>query len=176
VAVPGRIPEDLEAFCHAEYDGLVGLLGLYCGDGFVAEELAQEALARTCRDWRRVRTMSRPDAWLRRVAINLARSRFRRLLAERRANERSHARTGTAHHDPDAAGRVAVREAIAALPHRQKAVLILLYFGDMTMAQVADLLDCPEGTVKSLSHRAIDRLRRESPALRPEGGLEWEPI
>lgn len=174
--MPDRIPEDLEAFCHAEYAPLVGLLGLYCGDGHVAEELTQEALARACRDWRRVRTMTRPDAWLRRVAINLARSRFRRLLAERRANERSFGRSETAHHDPDAAARVAVRDAIAALPHRQKAVLILLYFGDMTMAQVAEVLDCPEGTVKSLSHRAIDRLRRQSSALRPEGGLEWEPI
>lgn len=171
-----RIPDELEAFCRSEYTPLVGLLGLYCGDVHLAEELAQEALARACRDWRRVRAMDRPAAWLRRVAINLARSRFRRLLAERRANERLHNRSDVTHHDPDTAHNLAVREAIAGLPHRQKTVLILLYFGDMTMAQVADVLDCPEGTVKSLAHRAIDRLRRESPALRPEGGLEWEPI
>jgi RNA polymerase sigma-70 factor (sigma-E family) len=174
--VAGRIPRELEAFCHAEYEPLVGLLGLYCGDGYVAEELAQEALARACRDWRRVRAMDRPDAWLRRVAINLARSRFRRLLAERRATERLKGRVEVTHHDPDAARSVMVRAAISALPHRQKAVLILHYFGDMTMAQVAEVLDCPEGTVKSLAHRAIDRLRHDSPALRPEGGLEWELI
>jgi RNA polymerase sigma-70 factor (sigma-E family) len=168
--------EELTLFCQAEYPSLVGLLGLYCGDLFLAEELAQEALARACRDWRKVRAMDRPDAWLRRVAMNLAKSRFRRRHAEHRANQRLQARTTDVHEDPDTARALSVRQAISALPHRQKAVLILHYYGDLTLAQVAEVLDCSEGTVKSLAHRAVQRLRHESGLLESEGGIEWHPI
>jgi RNA polymerase sigma-70 factor (ECF subfamily) len=96
-------------------------------------------------------------------------------LIERRVNERASALSLDEHVDPDMANTIAVRRAIAALPHRQKTVLILIYYADMTSAQVADLLECPEGTVKSLAHRAIKRLSRNQTALRIEegGGLEW---
>jgi DNA-directed RNA polymerase specialized sigma24 family protein len=71
-------PTDLTEFCEAEWPRLVGSLSLYTGDADLAEELAQEAVARVCRHWRRVRTMDAPAAWLHRVARNLAHSHFRR--------------------------------------------------------------------------------------------------
>src|ERR687892_2759366 len=77
--------EELFAMCQEEHPRLVGLLGLYCGDHDVAEDLAQEALIRLCRDWRRVRKLHAPERWLRRVAINLAHSHYRRKTIERRA-------------------------------------------------------------------------------------------
>ena len=77
----------LEAFCRAEYPRLVGMLDLYCGDLGVAEELAQEALTRVYRHWKKVSALDKPEAWVRRVAINLANSHFRRRKAERKARE-----------------------------------------------------------------------------------------
>lgn len=153
--------DPLARFCEGEYPGLVGMLSLYCRDRFVAEELAQEALARACRDWRRVRGMERPDAWLRRVALNLAKSRSRRSLVERRVRGRLEAMSEHVHRDADAADSITVRQAISELSHQQKAVLILHYYGGLTFGQVAEELQLPEGTVKSIAHRAIHRLRHK---------------
>jgi RNA polymerase sigma factor (sigma-70 family) len=60
---------------------------------------------------------------------------------------------------PDAADRLAVRAAVASLPPRQRAVLVLRYFDDLSVADAAAALDCAEGTVKSLTHQAIAALR-----------------
>jgi RNA polymerase sigma-70 factor, ECF subfamily len=68
-------------FCQTEYGRLVGTLTLYTSDPDLAAELAQEALARACRHWRRVRDMDEPGAWLYRVALNLANSTFARRRA-----------------------------------------------------------------------------------------------
>ncbi len=80
--------EAFRAFVDREYRPLVRGLALYCGDAAVAEELAQDAFARAFQRWSSVSGMARPDAWLRTVAFNLARSRFRRRAAERRAYTR----------------------------------------------------------------------------------------
>lgn len=72
------------AFCVEEHPRLVGALSLYCGDRALAEELAQDALTRACRDWRKVRNFAAPGAWTHRVAMNLANSYFRRRAAETR--------------------------------------------------------------------------------------------
>lgn len=167
---------ELELYCKLHYPKLVGLLSLYCGNRWTAEELAQETLFRVCRDWKRVRGMDRPDAWLRRIAINLARSRIRRGFAEKRARARFLAQAPDADHDSDTASALAIREAISSLPHREKAVLILHYFEDLTFAQVADVLECPEGTVKSHAHRAIRRLRSQSGLLDEQGGMACRTI
>ena len=91
IAATERIPlrEDagLRDFCTAEYPRLLGTLTLYCNDRGVAEELAQEALARACVSWPKVRGMDAPGAWIHRVAMNLANSHFRRRGAERRAQQ-----------------------------------------------------------------------------------------
>jgi len=75
-------------FCVAEHSRLVGALSLYCGDRTLAEELAQDALSRACRDWKKVRRLGAPGAWTHRVAINLANSHFRRAAIELRAKRR----------------------------------------------------------------------------------------
>ena len=103
-------PPELERFCAAEFPRLVRMLDLLTGDVHVAEELAQEALVRTASHWGRVQQLDAPGAWARRVARNLATSRWRRVQAGRRAD----ARIGpdpTVHHDADVAERDAVREA-----------------------------------------------------------------
>ncbi len=128
----------------------------------MAQELAQEALARVCSSWDRVRKMEHPGAWTQRVAINLANSHFRRKLTEQLAKQRLDAVTSHTSNEPDTASAVAIRKALAALPRRQRAVLILHYYGDLSFTQIAGTLGMPEGTVKSLARRAVLKLRRDS--------------
>jgi RNA polymerase sigma factor (sigma-70 family) len=151
----------LAAFCGAQYPRLVGFLSLYVGSGDLAEELAQDAVAVACRDWKKVEKMDSPEAWLYRVGINLANSHFRRRSAERRARERIEREPvmETIEHDPDA---VEVRRAVAALPRRQRTALVARYFLGLSVAEAASLMQCAEGTVKALTHQAIKNLRNGS--------------
>ena len=160
-------PPELTAFCRDQHPRLVGMLGLYLGDRALAEELAQEALLRACRDWRRLQEIDDRAAWLRRVAFNLANSHFRRRLAERRARERLE-RTPYTSADPDPAAAVAVRRAVAALPRRQRTAIILRFYLDMTLADVALAMDVPVSTAKSLCSRGVARLRTGAGLTEPE--------
>lgn len=152
------ISDEAATFIREQFPVLVGLLGLYCGDRTVAEELAQEALERACRDWSRVRQKDSPEAWTRRVAINLANSYFRRRAAERRATSRLQSGV-VAPSDSDQAGALAMRQAVVALPPRQRTVVILHYYLDMPFSEIADLMRIPLSTSKSLASRGVARLR-----------------
>lgn len=154
------VPPDLVLFCEEQHPRLVGMLGLYCGDRFIAEEFAQEALMKACRDWRRVRSKDDPAAWVRRVALNLTNSHFRRKLAERRARERLVSQT-VSEAEPDLALAVSLRHAIAALSRRQRTAVILHYL-DLPFPGVADFMDIPLSTAKSLASRGIAHLRASS--------------
>jgi RNA polymerase sigma-70 factor (sigma-E family) len=149
---------ECEDFLRALHPRLVGGLTLHCGDAALAEELAQEALARVWSRWDQVREHPAPQAWAWRVALNLSASWFRRRAAERRAASRV-GPAPTEAPNPDAADRMAVRAAVATLPARQRAVLVLRYFDDLTVADAATALGCAQGTVKSLTHQAIAALR-----------------
>jgi RNA polymerase sigma factor (sigma-70 family) len=149
---------DLDEFCRREFGRLSGFLTLYCGDRELAADLAQEALARACLHWRRVRSMPSPEAWLTRVGINLANSRFRRLRAERKANAAASLRARPPD-DPDHATALAVRLAVASLPRRQRIAIVLRYFSDLSVTETAELMKCREHTVKKLSARGLAHLR-----------------
>jgi RNA polymerase sigma-70 factor (sigma-E family) len=151
--------QELAEFCQTEYRRLVGSLSLYCRDRHVAEELAQDALVRVISNWSRVRQLGSPSAWAHRVAINLANSYLRRRLAERRATRRLSSRSRTVSDDPDTPTALAVRAAVAGLPRRQRAVIVLRFFADLPVRDVSELLGCPEGTVKTLTARALAALR-----------------
>lgn len=154
-----QVPGDLAAFCEREYPRLVGTLSLYCGDRDLAEELAQEALARACDRWSRVREMAAPGAWVHRVAINAANSHWRRGRAARRAQHRLEAAAPSNHVDPDVTSNVALRDAVHALPPRQRTALLLRYFADLSPEEVADVMDVSPQAVRNLTHRAIRQLR-----------------
>lgn len=149
---------DLNAFCRREHPRLVGALSLFCGDADLAEEFAQDALERACQKWPQVRMMDAPGAWVHRVALNLARSRFRRRAAERRAHARSGMPDET-HDDHDVAGAVALRRELANLPDRQRGVLVLRFYLGYDVAQTAALLGITKAAVKAATHRALTRLR-----------------
>lgn len=146
------------AFCERLRPRLVGALGLHTGDRGVAEELAQEALARAWARWPKVQALDRPETWTYRVAFNLARSRWRRRGAERRANQRSANRAADPP-APDHGSVMAVREAVATLPERQRRAVVCRFYADLSVAETADALRCAEGTVKALTHKAVAALR-----------------
>jgi RNA polymerase sigma-70 factor (ECF subfamily) len=148
-------PTDLTEFCEAEWPRLVGALSLYTGDADLAEELAQEAVARACRHWRTVRTMDAPGAWLHRVARNLAHSHFRRKRVGDRVNEQ----VAVVEHVASVADAVAIRAVVAALPDRERDAIVLRFYLGYSVRETAEELDVPEGTVKTLTHRAVGRMR-----------------
>lgn len=146
-------PEDPAAFCAQVSGRLTAALTLYTGDRDVAEELAQEALARAWERWDRVGAMASPEGWVFRTARNLAVSRWRRRAIERRARAAE-----TVVEDP--AEGVALRAAVADLPERQRATIVARFYLDLSVAEAARHLDCAEGTVKAATSHALDALRR----------------
>lgn len=169
--VPHRPVESLvvdlgpDEFCRRIHPGLVGALRLYLGDAEVADELAQDTLVRVVERWTVVSAMDHPEGWAFRVAFNLARSGLRRRLAERRALTRL-GPAPTSARTPDVAETIEVRAAIASLPPRQRQAVVLRYYGDLTVDQVAEAMGCRAGTVKAHLHQALAALR--------DGGLITE--
>lgn len=159
--------EELTAMCEREHPRLVGMLGLYCGDRDVAEDLAQEALIRLCRDWRKVRKLDTPDRWLHRVAINLAHSHYRRRATERRVLSMLGNRPQPRDIDAD----IETLAFLTKLPHRQRAALLLHYYLDLPVREVAQVMEVPEGTAKTLIHRGTRSLHGDPGVKEARSGI-----
>lgn len=157
-----QAPADLARFCEETYPRLLGALSLYCGDFDVAQELAQETVAIVCRDWHKVRKMQAPTAWTYRVGVNLANSFFRRKGAEHRARRRAEQIQTQRVVTSDGAQAVAVRQLVASLPRRQRTAMVLRFYSDFSISQIAELMDCSEGTVKSQISRGMAKLRQST--------------
>ncbi len=145
-------------FMSARWPGLVRLGYGLTGDRQAAEDLAQTALARAYAAWPRVRRADDPDAYVRRILLNVNRSRLRpRRVAEHLTAELPDPGT------PDPTGarddRSALLTAMAALPAGQRAVVVLRYWLDLTEPQVAAALGCSVGNVKSQAARGLAKLR-----------------
>ena len=156
---------EFSEFFASQYGPLCWLGLLLTGSRAEAEELAQEALVRTWWRWQLVRRPDDPQRYVRKVLVNRQRSLLRRALRETRAlgwsrPEEQMPPTGD---ERD----MVLWQAVQALPAQQRAVLMLRYQEDLTEHDVARLLGLPLGTVKSRTHRALARLRRQlgSPAL-----------
>ena len=156
---------DFDKFVAAHVDDLLRTAYLIVWDEGEAEDLVQECLLKVARRWTRVRRMEQPQAYARRILVNLALDG-----ARRRAQRRRELEPGTppvlSAIDPLQAleTRAELLQALGQLHERQRAVLVLRYFNDLTEAQVADVLGCSPGTVKSSASRGLARLRE---ALQP---------
>jgi len=151
--------DDFERFCRDAHPGLVAALAHHCGDRFLAEELAQEALIRAGDRWSKVRQLDSPAGWTFRVGANLAVSSFRRRGAEKRALARASASGGSgARRDPDAGEAVAVRRALDELPEKQRRVLLMRYVLDLSAEQTGATLGMSAGAVRMQCHRALATL------------------
>src|SRR5687768_11044240 len=158
VAARMPTPLALAVFYRAEYPRLVAALTLYCGDRELAAELAQETMARAWRHWSRVGRFDSPAGWVHRVGINLANSAMRRAALRARLTKAE--RHDEAASSTDISAAVALREAVAALPRRQRTALVLRYFVDLPHDDVAALMRCRPGTVRALTTQAIANLRK----------------
>jgi RNA polymerase sigma-70 factor (sigma-E family) len=160
---------EFSEFFAGQYARLCWLGYLLTGSRAEAEELAQEALVRTWWRWRLVRRPHDPASYARKVLLNRRRSLLRRAAVEARSLARARDEQTAAPAGDERA--MVLWQAVQALPARQRAVLVLRFHEDLTEAQVARLLGLPLGTVKSLGHRALARLRERlgSPDLDTTG-------
>jgi RNA polymerase sigma factor (sigma-70 family) len=148
----------LESFCRGIFPRLIGALSLRVGGRDVAEDLAQETLSRIIERWDRVASMDDPEGYAFRTAFNLANSRWRRLLTERRALERSGPPTQEPV-DRDTGPHESVRMALMRLTGRQREVVVYRFYLDYSVRRTAAAMDCAEGTVRALTAQAIGALR-----------------
>jgi RNA polymerase sigma-70 factor (sigma-E family) len=152
--------EDFRAFVTARWQALVRTAFLLVGDHGYAEDLVQTALARTHRNWRRIERKDSPEVYVRRVLVNLANSFWHRRLRMREVVQAetpdSVADDPTVAHDQ----RDELWNALRSLSPRTRAVLVLRYFEDLPEAQIAIVLGCSVGTVKSTASRGIAKLRQ----------------
>jgi RNA polymerase sigma-70 factor (sigma-E family) len=156
---PSVAVADFDEPCRSLSPRLIGSLVLQTGDRVRAEDVAQEALARAWMRWDEVSAMANPNGWIYTVAFNLARSGRRRQASESRANLRSVSGAATSGTDADVADRLALDGALRAMSPKQRAVIVLRFYASLNVAETAQVMGCAEGTVKSLTSRALDTLR-----------------
>jgi RNA polymerase sigma-70 factor (sigma-E family) len=159
-AVNARDRTQFDEFMASRWPGLVRLAFGLTGDRWLAEDLAQTALASAYAAWWRVRRADDPDAYVRRILINASKSRFRRhQLSEQPSEPGDLPDPEVADAAADVGERSALLTALAELPPRQRAVVVLRYVEDMTDTQVGALLGCSASTVRSQAARALAKLR-----------------
>ena len=146
--------DDFADFYAAQFHGITVQVFAYTGDFALSQDIAQEAFTRAVSRWERLRNYDDPGAWVRRVAFNLASSRWRRgrIAAAYLRRQREEHVEGPS---PD---RVALARALATLPGRHRRVVILHYLADLSIAQIAHQENVPPNTVKSWLHRSRAQL------------------
>jgi RNA polymerase sigma-70 factor (sigma-E family) len=175
-AEPSR-QQEFGQFMTARWPGLVRLAYGLTGDRWLAEDIAQAALASAYAAWWRVRRADDPDAYVRRILINTSHRRFRRRRVTEQAHEPEQLANSPLADAPvaDPAELIGERSALLAalreLPTRQRAIVLLRYWDDLSDAQVAAVLGCAPGTVRSQASRALAKLRG-SAALAGQGGSQ----
>jgi RNA polymerase sigma-70 factor (sigma-E family) len=143
-------------FAAARSGALIGLAYVLTGDQHAAEDLLQTALTRAAGRWGRIH--SAPEAYVRQIMYREQVSSWRR-RARRRETTMADPPDQAAVPDTGAEARLIVREALRALPAGKRAVLVLRYLEDLPEAQVASILGCSVGTVRSQTSKAITQLR-----------------
>ena len=158
----GSTETEFSEFAHGRWPQLARLGYGLTGDRGLAEDLAQTALASAYASWSRVRRADDPDAYVRRILVNAYRAGFRK----RRVSEQpsgfpmEYVRAADMAHNPGQPyDRAVIISALLGLPRRQREVVVLRYWLDLTEAQVAAALNCSVGNVKSQASRALAKLR-----------------
>ncbi|WP_083707162.1 SigE family RNA polymerase sigma factor [Intrasporangium flavum] len=172
-AAPRELPVDPDVavteLYHAHWDRLVRLGWLLLRDQSAAEDVVQDAFVATHRQWASIRDSGRVVAYLQTAVVNGCRSVQRHaVVVDRHAAREAGAAdvpgrgaVGSAEtHAMHAVGRDAMVDALRELPERQREVLVLRYYADLSEAQIARALDISAGAVKTHAHRGLSALRR----------------
>jgi RNA polymerase sigma-70 factor (sigma-E family) len=161
----GQEQRRFESFVAEVTNDLIRTGYLMTCDLSETEDLVQETLLRTARRWNRVRSMDHPAAYARRILVNLVIDGQEG--RKRRRNELDSSNGALGEYADETANRAIrgidarsdFRLALAALPPQQRAVIVLRYWEDLPETEVAGLLGCSVGTVKSTASRGLARLR-----------------
>jgi RNA polymerase sigma-70 factor (ECF subfamily) len=146
---------DFDAFYAANYERIRRAMILAFKDSPFAEETTQEAFYRALRRWAKVSRLDHPEAWTMVVALNRGRDVLRR---RRRHDSTAHILVTAATKGSDEAmvdDRMAIMDLLASVSDRQREALVLRYIGELTIPEIAKVMGCAEGTVKSTLHAAI---------------------
>ena len=168
-----QLDEEFRDFMHGRWPAMVRLAYALTGDQGHAEDVAQTAFARAYASWPKVRRSGNPEAYVRRIVINENLNRFRKhRVAERLTDTLPDSVSGALSGSLAAAGAVdatrqyddrsALIAALQRLGPRQRAVIVLRYWMDLTEAEIAAALGCSVGTVKSQAARALATLRQSA--------------
>lgn len=157
--------EDFRSYVVARSAALLRTAYLLTGNRADAEDLLQTVLAKTYLSWDRIRDREAVDGYVRRVMVNTQTSWWRRRRVDERPTgelpDRGGGRDGTADldlHD-------ALWTALSTLPKRQRAMVVLRYYEDLSEAETARVMGVSVGTVKSATSRALSKLREDSSLL-----------
>jgi RNA polymerase sigma-70 factor (sigma-E family) len=161
---------DFAAFVAARSAALLSFAHVLTGDRYDAEDVVQTALAATALGWHRLRRKDNPEGYVRRAIVTTHLNRQRRRPWLERSTgevpEPTGRGSGTGTGGADGLDeRDAMWRVLATLPPRQRAVLVLRYYEDLSEADIAEVLGCSRGTVKSQAAKALERLRQ---SLAPE--------
>ncbi len=162
----GRVREaTFDDFVAARSRALLRTAYLLTHDHALAEDLLQTSLTKAWFAWRRIE--GNPEPYVRRILVNTYATWWRRKWNGEHPTDEvpEHAAAEPGHEPTD------LWEAMARLPRRQRAVVVLRYFEDLTEAQTADLLGCSVGTVKSQCSKALAKLRIDPALTEAEGDL-----
>jgi RNA polymerase sigma-70 factor (sigma-E family) len=164
--------DEFAEFAAAASGRLRRVAFMLCGDWHTAEDLAQTALAKVYVSWRKIKRRDAAQAYAARILLNV-------YLADKRTKRAgellfSEPPDGLAP-VPAADTRIVVLDALATLPPKSRAVVVLRYYEDLSVDQVAGLLGCSAGNVKSQTARALDKLRPLLGELAPLAGRSPEP-
>jgi RNA polymerase sigma factor (sigma-70 family) len=146
-------------FYRSEHRQVLGLAFVLTGNQWVAEDTAQDAFTAAFRNWRSIVAYDSPGAWVRRVTCNRAASVLRRRVREAKALMRLAGRTQTSIELDE--GDEAFWHAVRRLPPRQAQAVALYYLEDYSVREIAEVLDCSEGSVKTHLSRAREAVARQ---------------
>ncbi len=164
--------EEFVEFAAAASPRLRRMAFLLCGDWYSAEDLVQTTLAKMFVSWRKIRRREAEHAYASRTLVNT-------YLADKRLKRSEEILTSHVPEReiqlPGPETRIVVLNALATLPPRSRAVVVLRYWADLSVDQVAAMLGCSPGNVKSQSARALDKLRTVLDDIATESGSSGHP-
>jgi RNA polymerase sigma-70 factor (sigma-E family) len=167
--VHAELDAEFRKFMHARWPVMVRLAYALTGDQGHAEDVAQTAFARAYASWPRVSRAGNPEAYVRRIVVNENLNRFRKhRVAERLTGTLPESSTPDATRESDE--RSALIAALQQLGPRQRAVVVLRFWLDLSETEVAAALGCSVGTVKSQASRALASLRHSADLV--DGGAK----